>query len=201
MMDLMLTRRVYGLITHMEEKRNEQEGQANAARLAKKKTVNPEVARAKVLRDTKCIPDLILKIELLETHLIKLGKRMGLKEGLIKGGKLTQARDFRIKLTEETERRLAERDNNDEDDSEEEEEDDCEDNSRLEDDSRMEQTGRSALGDVTNAGEDIRQAINSGGEEEVPGSPVLKKRKVVRKLGTTATASRMLCSSAETSQK
>ena len=153
MMELMLTRRVYGLITHMEEKRNEQEGQANAARLAKKKTVNPELARAKVLRDTKSIPDLILKIELLETHLIKLGKRMGLKEGLIKGGKLTQARDFRIKLTEETERRLAERDENNEDDSEEEEDDDEDgDNSRQEDDSRMEPTGRSALGDVTNAG-------------------------------------------------
>ena len=165
MMELMLTRRVYGLITHMEEKRNEQEGQANAARLAKKKTLNPEVARAKVLRDTKCIPDLILKIELLETHLIKLGKRMGLKEGLIKGGKLTQARDFRIKLTEETERRLAERDDNNEDDSEEEEEDnDDEDHSRVEEDSRMEQTGRSALGDVTNAG-DSRLASNSGGEE------------------------------------
>merc|ERR1712192_271394 len=188
----------------MGEKRNEQEGQANAARLAKKKTLNPEVARAKVLRDTKCIPDLILKIELLETHLIKLGKRMGLKDGLIKGGKLTQARDFRIKLSEETERRLAERDDNNEDDSEEEEDDeddDVEDNSKLDDeDSRMEQTGRSALGDVTNSG-DSRQSINSGGEEEVPGSPVLKKRKVVRKLGTTATASRMLCSSAETSQK
>jgi len=181
--------------------RNEQEGQANAARLAKKKTLNPEVARAKVLRDTKCIPDLILKIELLETHLIKLGKRMGLKEGLIKGGKLTQARDFRIKLSEETERRLAERNDNNEDDSEEEEdEDDVEDNSKLDEDSRMEQTGRSALGDVTNAG-DSRHSTNSGGEEEVPGSPVLKKRKVVRKLGTTATASRMLCSSAETSQK
>ena len=162
MMDMMLTRRVYMMITTTEDKRNEQEGQANAARLAKKKTVNPEQARAKVLRDTKCIPELILKIELLETHLIKLGKRMGLKEGLIKGGKLTQARDFRIKLTEEAERRLAERDDNNEDDSEEEEDDD-EDDSRL-DNSRLAQTGRSALGDVTNMG-DGSQANNSGGEE------------------------------------
>ena len=48
MMELLLTKRVYMMITNMEEKRNEQEGQANAARLAKKKTVNPEVARAKV---------------------------------------------------------------------------------------------------------------------------------------------------------
>ena len=158
MMDMMLTRRVYLMITHMEDKRNEQEGQANAARLAKKKTVNPEVARAKVLRDTKCIPDLILKIELLETHLIKLGKRMGLKEGLIKGGKLTQARDFRIKLTEETERRLAERDENNEEDSEEEDNED-EDNSRLEDDAT--QTGRSTLGDITN---DSRLASGPGGD-------------------------------------
>merc|ERR1719266_2903225 len=172
----------------MEEKRNEQEGQANAARLAKKKTVNPEVARAKVLKDTKSIPELILKIELLESHLIKLGKRMGLKDGLIKGGKLTQARDFRIKLSEEVERRLAQRDENNEDDSEDEEED-----------SRLEPSSRSALGDVTNAGD--RQSNNSGEEEELPGSPVLKKKKGLRKLGSTATASRMLDSSADTSQK
>ena len=111
-----------------------------------------------MLRDTKCIPDLILKIELLETHLIKLGKRMGLKEGLIKGGKLTQARDFRIKLTEETERRLAERDENNEEDSEEEDNED-EDNSRLEDDAT--QTGRSTLGDITN---DSRLASGPGGD-------------------------------------
>merc|ERR1712062_731707 len=113
-----------------------------------------------VLKDTRCIPELICRIELLESHLIKLGKRMGLKEGLIKGGKLTQARDFRIKLTEEMERRLVERDDNQEDDSEddnEEEEDSRLDDSRLDDsrldDSRLEQTGRSALGDVTNAGD------------------------------------------------
>ena len=89
---------------------------------------------------------------------------MGLKEGLIKGGKLTQARDFRIKLTEEMERRLVERDDNQEDDSEDdnEEEDSRLDDSRL-DDSRLQQTGRSALGDVTNAGD--RRAENSGGEE------------------------------------
>ena len=155
MMELLLTKRVYMMITNMEEKRNEQEGQANAARLAKKKTVNPEVARAKVLKDTKSIPELILKIELLESHLIKLGKRMGLKDGLIKGGKLTQARDFRIKLSEEVERRLAQRDENNEDDSEEEEDD--------EEDSRLEPSSRSALGDVTNAGD--RQSNNSGEEE------------------------------------
>jgi len=46
--EIVLTRRVYAMITHMEEKRNEQEGQANAARIAKKKTINPEIARAKV---------------------------------------------------------------------------------------------------------------------------------------------------------
>ena len=162
--EIVLTRRVYAMITHMEEKRNEQEGQANAARIAKKKTINPEIARAKVLKDTRCIPELICRIELLESHLIKLGKRMGLKEGLIKGGKLTQARDFRIKLTEEMERRLVERDDNQEDDSEDdnEEEDSRLDDSRL-DDSRLQQTGRSALGDVTNAGD--RGAENSGGEE------------------------------------
>merc|ERR1712037_162920 len=100
-------------------------------------------------------------------------------------------------LTEETERRLAERDGNNED----------EDNSRLEDDST--QTGRSTLGDITNdsrlasgpGGDVTNDSRMASGDEEVPGSPVLKKKKVVRKLGTTATASRMLCSSAETSQK
>ena len=61
-------------------------------------------------------------------------------------------------MTEETERRLAERDDNNEEDSEDEDNED-EDNSRLEDDAT--QTGRSTLGDITN---DSRLASGPGGD-------------------------------------
>lgn len=146
MIDNQLTKRVYKLLTYMENKQNEREGQAAALRAAKKKTVDPAVARAKVLRETKYIPSLILKIELLDKNLIKLGKKMKLKHGLIGGGKLTEARDFRIKISEELERKLAGNDEEQEDDEEEDPEEDYD-----EEDSRLAPTGRSILEDVSNA--------------------------------------------------
>jgi len=77
MMDNELTKRVYAMLTYIENKQNERESQAAAARAAKNKVVDPVLAKAKVLRDTRYIPNLILKIELLERDLIKLGKKNG----------------------------------------------------------------------------------------------------------------------------
>ena len=72
-----LTRNIYSLITYTEAKQREQEAQAAQARAAKNKAVDPAVAKAKVLRETKYIPNLILKVETLENDLMKLGKRLG----------------------------------------------------------------------------------------------------------------------------
>ena len=72
-----LTKNVYSLITYTEAKQREQETQAAAARAAKNKGVDPAVAKARVLRETKHIPNLILKVETVENDLMKLGKRMG----------------------------------------------------------------------------------------------------------------------------
>jgi Fanconi anemia group I protein len=191
MMDKQLTKRVYAMIQHLENKQNEKEGQAAAFRAAKKKVADPAAAKAKVLRDTKYIPNLILKIELLEKNLIKLGKKMSLKQGLIGGGKLTQARDFRIKISEDLERKLREDEDDDDDDDDEDEDQD------EEEDSRLAPTGRSTLGDVTNmSGTGDEEAKSQ--EETVPGSPVLKKRKLKKKLQPTL--SQMLTSSAEQSR-
>ena len=145
MIDNKFTKRVYTMITYMENAQNDRESQAAAARKAKKKALDPVAAKAKVMRESRNIPNLVLKIELLERDLIKLGKRMGVKEGLIGGGKLTQARDFRIKINDEMERKLVQRDEEDD-----REEDDLEDDDDDDEDSRLAATGASALGDVTN---------------------------------------------------
>jgi hypothetical protein len=208
MMDNKFTKRVYTMITYMENAQNDRESQAAAARKAKKKALDPVAVKAKVMRESRNIPNLVLKIELLERDLIKLGKRMGVKEGLIGGGKLTQARDFRIKINDEMERKLVQRD-----EEEDREEDDLEedDDNASDDDSRLAATGASALGDVTNTSslvESSQQVRNLEIEkmdcfrtdsfcvQDVPGSPILKKRKLKRQLQSTAAASQMLMSSA-----
>jgi len=95
---------------------------------------------------------------------------MGLKDGLIAGGKLSQARDFKIRISEELERKLAR--NDEENDGEEENEDEDEED---EDDSRLVPTGtgRSTLNDVTNT---PSGRVNES-SPEIPSSPVLNKSK------------------------
>ena len=61
-MDKEPTQKVYQMIQHMEDKMNARDGQAAAARASKNKQVNPEVARSKVLLDTKYIPNLVLML-------------------------------------------------------------------------------------------------------------------------------------------
>ena len=131
-----LTKHVYNLITWIESKQKERDLQAAAVRAVKHKTIDPSIARAKVLRESRYIPNLILKIETLEKDLIKLGKRIG--QNLCEGNKVSVSRDFRIKFSEEMMEKLRD----------EEESDDESDDSR--DESRTE---KSLLADVTNTQE------------------------------------------------
>jgi len=136
-----LTKHVYNLITWLENKQKERDQQAAANRAAKHKTVDPSVARAKVLREARYIPNLILKIETLEKDLIKLGKRIG--QNLCQGNKVSVSRDFRIKFSEEMMEKLRE--------DEEESDEDSDDSA---DDSRILGTpagsNNTAMGDRTN---------------------------------------------------
>jgi len=140
-----LTKHVYNLITWLESKQKERDQQAAAARAAKHKTVDPSVARAKVLRESRYIPNLILKIEMLEKDLIKLGKRVG--QNLSEGNKLSVSRDFRIKFSEEMMNKLRE-----EEEEENESDDDSDDSA---DDSRLQTipptNDSTVMNDVTNA--------------------------------------------------
>merc|ERR1719244_2392894 len=122
-----LTKHVYNLITWLESKQKERDQQAAAARAAKHKTVDPSVARAKVLRESRYIPNLILKIEMLEKDLIKLGKRVG--QNLSEGNKLSVSRDFRIKFSEEMMSKL--REEEEEENESDDDSDDSADDSRL----------------------------------------------------------------------
>merc|ERR1712142_1141271 len=115
MINSQLTKHVYNLITWLENKQKERDQQAAAARAAKHKTVDPSVARAKVLRESRYIPNLILKIEMLEKDLIKLGKRVG--QNLCEGNKRSVSRDFRIKFSEEMMKKLQEEDDDSDDGS------------------------------------------------------------------------------------
>jgi len=110
-----LTKHVYNLITWLENKQKERDQQAAASRAAKNKTVDPSVARAKVLRESRYIPNLILKIEMLEKDFIKLGKRVG--QNLCEGNKRSVSRDFRIKFSEEMMKKLQEEDDDSDDGS------------------------------------------------------------------------------------
>eukprot|EP00092_Neocalanus_flemingeri_P013422 GFUD01014471.1.p1 GENE.GFUD01014471.1~~GFUD01014471.1.p1 ORF type:complete len:1306 (+),score=525.63 GFUD01014471.1:564-3920(+) len=155
-----LTKHVYNLITWLENKQKERDQQAAADRTAKHKTVDPTVARAKVLRESRYIPNLILKIETLEKDLIKLGKRIG--QNLCEGNKVSISRDFRIKFSEELMDKLRE----DEDEESDNDSDDSADDSRIQG-THSSSNNSTALGDLTNA------SLN----QEDPSQPPSKKSK------------------------
>eukprot|EP00090_Calanus_glacialis_P035170 TRINITY_DN60099_c0_g1_i1.p1 TRINITY_DN60099_c0_g1~~TRINITY_DN60099_c0_g1_i1.p1 ORF type:complete len:724 (-),score=333.21 TRINITY_DN60099_c0_g1_i1:104-2176(-) len=162
-----LTKHVYNLITWLESKQKERDQQAAAARAAKHKTVDPSVARAKVLRESRYIPNLILKIETLEKDLIKLGKRVG--QNLCEGNKVSVSRDFRIKFSEEMMEKLRE----DEDEDSDEDSNDSGDDSRVVD---IPPTNNSTvMSDVTNA------SLSPDEASQEPPSKVTKLSKLGRK--------------------
>jgi len=109
-----LTKYVYEFITFIENKQKERDLQAAAKRAAKNKTVDPSMARGKVLRESRYIPNLILKVEMMDKDVIKLGKRVGLN--LCEGSRATISRDFRIKISDDLAEKLNDEDSSDDDD-------------------------------------------------------------------------------------
>ena len=92
-LDKKLTKNVQRMLDAIWKLRKEREEQAAAVRVAKKKVNNPNLAKAKVMKESKHIPQLILKNETMNKELIKLGKLVG--KSLIMH-KLSN-RDFKIK--------------------------------------------------------------------------------------------------------
>ena len=92
-LDKKLTKNVQRMLDAIWKLRKEREEQAAAVRVAKKKVNNPNLAKAKVMKDSKHIPQLILKNETMNKELLKLGKLVG--KSLIMH-KLSN-RDFKIK--------------------------------------------------------------------------------------------------------
>jgi len=117
-----LSPNIYALITFIHTKYKEQEDGAKVARMKKKKVLDPNLARAKILRETKHIPTLIFHIETFEKNMAKVGKRMNQTFKF----KLATARDFRIRLTEVEMKELDHsQDEESEGDEEEEEEEEA----------------------------------------------------------------------------
>ena len=113
-MNNQLTKHVSAFITHADKERNEREIEQANKRAAKNKTLAPEIAKARVQRESKVTANLVLKIENLDADLIKLGKRV--KEKLYQNNNL-QNRDFKLRLD-----RLADDNESSEEDEEEAEE-------------------------------------------------------------------------------
>ena len=80
---------VYGLISYIESKHKDAEAEAKTT--SRKKSKDPNAAKAKVLKDTKEIPTLIFHMETYDKNIIKLGKRIKQKFTV----KVATARDFR----------------------------------------------------------------------------------------------------------
>lgn len=87
---------IYRLITHIEGSIFEEEGGAEAPKKTKYK--NPKADKAKVMRDTKYIPKLILRIENFNKFVNCLSKKT--KHDLSKLLHVGTVQDFRIKTTE-----------------------------------------------------------------------------------------------------
>jgi Fanconi anemia group I protein len=84
-----LSPHVYNLISHIEAR------QKNESGTKKKKRADPLLMKSKVLRETRCIPQLIFEMEQYEKFVIELSKKS--KVNLMSYVKLSTYRDFRIK--------------------------------------------------------------------------------------------------------
>ena len=69
----------------------------NTAKGKKNKDVDAKVVKARVIRETKNIPNLIFRIEAFEKDLIKLSSRTKKNFGV----KMSTSRDFRLKFQQE----------------------------------------------------------------------------------------------------
>merc|ERR1739838_374323 len=89
-----LTPKVYDLITFI----NDSNTSSNAGgKGKKKKEIDPTLLQARVLRETRNIPNLIAKLETFMGNLQKLASKSKSNK-LLEGIKLGTARDFRLKL-------------------------------------------------------------------------------------------------------
>ena len=95
LMNRTLTRDVFNFVSYIDNERSSKDKEEAAKRHARNKALGPDVLRAKVLRESKIAVNLNLKIELLDSDLIKLGKKVKLE--LCEGLRM-QNRDFKLRL-------------------------------------------------------------------------------------------------------
>merc|ERR1712025_1090875 len=136
-----ITKNIDKFIDYVDKERDANEKEESAKRAAKQKVLAPDIAKAKVLRDSRLAATLKLRIETLDSTLIKLGKRVKDKD-LYSGPKM-QNKDFKLRLD-----RLQTESGDDEN---EEEEDEDEDDIEGNDNEPTPVHHSTAMGDITNA--------------------------------------------------
>ena len=143
-----ITKNIDKFLDYIDKEREANEKEEEAKRVAKRKVLAPEIAKAKVLRESRNAAILKLRIETLDSTLIKLGKREKQNKDLFNGLKM-QNKDFKLKLDRlQTESGEEEEAGGDDDgDENEEEEDDDEEN----DNEPTPIHHSTAMGDITNA--------------------------------------------------
>ena len=96
-MDKNLTKYVYGLQNYIEatKDQNMKEKEVGGKKNNKRKAVDPNQAGQKIIKDSKNVTNLILKMELMYMDIIKLGKRLGSK--LIESHNFHN-RDFKFRM-------------------------------------------------------------------------------------------------------
>ena len=161
LMNRTLTRDVFNFVSYIDNERSSKDKEEAAKRHARNKAMPPDVLRAKVLRESKIAMNLNLKIELLDSDLIKLGKRVKLK--LCEGLRM-QNRDFKLRLE-----KLAPESGEEESSDEEEDPDEPEDRA----DVSKPLLHSTAMGDITNSSLPSPLSLNS--IDEGPRKKKMKK--------------------------
>ena len=160
LMNKTLTRDVFNFVSYIDNERSSKDKEEAAKRHARNKAMAPDVLRAKVLRESKIAMNLNLRIELLDSDLIKLGKRVKLK---LCSGLRMQNRDFKLRLE-----RLAP-------ESGEESSDEDEENSHQEEEANVSKPllHSTAMGDLTNSSQPSPLSLDS--IDEGPRKKKMKK--------------------------
>ena len=166
LMNRTLTRDVFNFVSYIDNERSSKNKEEAAKRHARNKAMAPDVLRAKVLRESKIAVNLNLKIELLDSDLIKLGKKVKLK--LCEGLRM-QNRDFKLRL----ERLAPDSGEESSDEDGEENPDETGDNNK-EDEAEVSKPllHSTAMGDITNSSLPSPLSLNSIDE-----GPRMKKMK------------------------
>ena len=167
LMNRTLTRDVFNFVSYIDNERSSKNKEEAAKRHARNKAMAPDVLRAKVLRESKIAVNLNLKIELLDSDLIKLGKKVKLK--LCEGLRM-QNRDFKLRL----ERLAPDSGEESSDEDGEEDPDETGDNNK-EDEVNVSKPllHSTAMGDITNSSLPSPLSLNS--IDEGPRKKKMKK--------------------------